>query len=224
MLITAGWLIRTKVHFLIQHLHDAPYGELIENISPYTYCNNNPVKYVDPDGRIIVFASGTTNNQKKQFWQAVRHLDSHNCGGRFGQLKNSRYTYIINMNAEKSQFLPNERTINWLPEKGIETDNGTIMSPATVLNHEMTHATHYDNAIKQYNEGNEQAFKDYNNSLLPNTSENYDSLEEESVITGIEQRTAQALGEVEPGKVTRTNHSGNLVKVESPISNKKVDN
>ena len=31
MLLTAGWLIRTKVHFLIQHLHDAPYGELIDN-------------------------------------------------------------------------------------------------------------------------------------------------------------------------------------------------
>ena len=60
-------------------------------------------------------------------------------------------------------------------------------------------------------------------SLLPNTSENYNSLEEESVITGIEQRTAQALGEVEPGKVTRTNHRGTPVKVESPISNKKVD-
>ena len=24
------------------------------NISPYAYCNNNPVKYVDPDGRMIV--------------------------------------------------------------------------------------------------------------------------------------------------------------------------
>ena len=82
------------------------------HISPYAYCNWNPVKYVDPDGRIIIFAPGTTPTQKKQFWQTVRYLDSNNCGGRFGQLKNSKYTYTINMNAKKSQFLPNKQTIN----------------------------------------------------------------------------------------------------------------
>jgi hypothetical protein len=192
-------------------------------ISPYAYCAWNPVKNIDPDGRIIIFAPGTTPTQKKQFWQTVRYLDSNNCGGRFGQLKNSKYTYTINMNAKKSQFLPNKQTINWLPKQGIETDNGVIISPATVLNHEMTHATHYDNAIEQYNAGNKQAFEDYKESLLPNTSENYNTIEEESVIIGIEQRTAQMLGEIAPDEVTRTNHKGTTVKVESPISNKKVN-
>lgn len=31
------------------------------------------------------------------------------------------------------------------------------------------------------------------------------------------------LGEIEPGQVTRTNHNGKPVSVESPISNKKIE-
>ena len=127
------------------------------------------------------------------------------------------------MNTEKDYFHPNSRTINWLPDKGVETKNGTILSPATTLNHEMTHATRYDDAIKQYNNGNEEAFKEYNKSLTPDDSNPYGSLEEQIVITGNEQRTALKLGEIGEGQVTRTDHGGKLVKVESPISNKKVD-
>ncbi len=38
-------------NYHIQYIHYAPYGELIENISPYACCALNPVKYVDPDGK-----------------------------------------------------------------------------------------------------------------------------------------------------------------------------
>ena len=127
------------------------------------------------------------------------------------------------MNAKDGQFILNEQTINWNPEMGVETPNGTIMSPATVLNHEMTHATRCDTAVEQYNDGNEDAFKEYEKSLKQDASNPYGSLDEQIVIKGNEQRTAQALGEVKPGQVTRTNHSGKPVQVKSPISTDKVD-
>jgi hypothetical protein len=41
-------------NYHIQYIHYAPYGELIESISPYAYCALNPVKYTDPDGREII--------------------------------------------------------------------------------------------------------------------------------------------------------------------------
>ena len=88
-------------------------------ISPYAYCHWNPMKYVDPDGRIIKFASDTTKTQKQQFWETIRHLDALNCGGRYGQLKQSKITYIIDMNSEKSQFVIQKSkmpTIYWNPK------------------------------------------------------------------------------------------------------------
>jgi RHS repeat-associated protein len=33
-----------------------PLCEKYYSVSPYAYCNNNPVKYIDSDGRIIVLA------------------------------------------------------------------------------------------------------------------------------------------------------------------------
>lgn len=38
-------------------------------ITPYAYCIWNPIKYVDPDGRVIMFAKGTTPQQKEMFYQ-----------------------------------------------------------------------------------------------------------------------------------------------------------
>ena len=47
----------------------------------------------------------------------------------------------------------------------------------------------------------------------------YYSLEEKRVITGSEQKTALALGEINEGEITRTDHSGSHVPVSSPTSN-----
>ena len=203
-----------------------PLAEKYYPTSPYAWCGNNPVGNVDLDGKEIKFAIGTTDSQKEQFWQVVRYLDQHNCGGRYGQLKNSSQVYVINMNVEESLFDGRNRevpTINWTPNKGVETDNGTIMSPATVLNHEMTHATHFDDAKKLLDNGNIDAWNAYAETTKNGTSWAYGSKDEELVITGIEQRTALLLGEIESGQVTRTNHKGTPVFVESPISNKKVE-
>ena len=48
-------------------------------VSPYAYCMGNPVKFVDPDGRKIVFPKGTSEEFKKQYYTAVNYLRENNC-------------------------------------------------------------------------------------------------------------------------------------------------
>lgn len=211
-----------------------PMSDKYPSLSPYNYCAWNPMKLVDPDGNKIVFAKGTTSEQKKQFYTAVRHLDSHNCGGRYGQLKNSKNVYTISFisnPSNTSSFNPSTKTINWCPTAGLETDQGHLLSPTTILNHEMTHATHYDDALNEYQKNYSKYGKDvadrewgiFIQSLEKSVDNPYSSEEEKKVITGIEQRTAKLLGEIQDGEVTRENHRGKLVSVAGPTSTHKVD-
>ena len=212
-----------------------PMMDKYSSISPYAYCAWNPVVLFDPNGREIKFAPGTTQEQKKQFYEAVRHLDANNCGGRYGQLKNSKTVYTISFIKNPSQtssYNTGTKTIYWCPTAGLETDQGHVLSPATILNHEMTHATHHDDALKKYNEdyytyGKDYADKEwekYTQSLEFDSNNPYDKEEERKVITVTEQRTAKLLGEIKEEEVTRENHKGKLVPVESPTSNVKIEN
>ncbi|OYQ50041.1 hypothetical protein CHU92_00155, partial [Flavobacterium cyanobacteriorum] len=96
--------------------------------------------------------------------------------------------------------------VYWNPNLGLETTSGYILSPATVLEHEAGHAL----------------------GSLMNTSENrnygsdaqYDSKEEKRVISGPEQQTARANGEIPMFSRSRSDHKGLPVVTDSPISNK----
>jgi len=212
---------------LMHWLSVDPLADKYPGISPYAYAAWNPVKYVDPDGKVVVFAPGTTNDQKNLFNQAVDYLNSHGCGDRYAQLEGSEYTYtIIIDDSGKSQFDGtecNNPVIHWNPEKGIKTKNGTVLSPSTVLDHEMDHGCAFDKAKKQLDRGNVKAWNEYAVTTKSGTSTAYGKKEEERVITGVEQTTAQALGEVEHGKVTRTDHSGSYIRVDGPTSNKPIE-
>ena len=47
---------------------------------------------------------------------------------------------------------------------------------------------------------------------------NYGNLEEKRVVSGSEQRTAKALGEINEGEVTRTDHYGTFFSTYNPTS------
>lgn len=97
--------------------------------------------------------------------------------------------------------------IIWNQWEGTVTDNGRVLSPATILSHEADHAIDdYRNAI-MHSERKRHLMEDYNNQ------------EEYRVITGSEQLAAKANGEIGSNEVTRYNHNGKTVYTTGPTSN-----
>ena len=189
-----------------------PLEEKYYNSSSYAYCNNNPIRFIDPDGRKLLFASGTTEAFKQKFRAAIMYLHEHNADGIIAQIdKSSTIIYITERVGEPSAFSETKKTIYWDPNMGVLTSSDKKMSPTAVLNHEADHTLQYLKNPDKY----AQDFKTFD--------PDYDNKEEMRVITGSEQKTALALDEISAGEVTRTDHNGIPYITKSPTTTEAKD-
>jgi RHS repeat-associated protein len=187
-----------------------PLAEKYKSISPFVYCIDNPLKFVDTDGRKIKFAPGTSDPFKKDFSTAVNALNAHKAGGILASLEKSSKVYYISEASGKISSFDGKNTIYWAPREMLLTNNGVSLSPTTILNHEADHANQNDKHPDQQISDQEEV-PDYSNK------------EEKRVITGSEQETAKKMGEIKDGEVTRTDHGGTLYKTDSPTSTEPID-
>ena len=143
----------------------------------------------------------------------------------FDYINNSKFNSIIDKNLEhEGGYVNNKNDRGGKTKYGItkpfmEDFKQALPEGKAIPIKELT----VDDAKKLLDEGDVSAWNAYAETTHTGTSEAYKKKDEELVITGIEQRTALLLGEIEPGQVTRTNHNGKPVSVESPISNKKIE-
>ena len=189
-----------------------PLEEKYYNSSSYAYCNNNPIRFIDPDGRKLLFASGTTEAFKQKFRAAIMYLHEHNADGIIAQIdKSSTIIYITERVGEPSAFRHKKKTIYWDPNMGVLTSSDKKMSPTAVLNHEADHTLQYLKNPDKYAQDSKTFDPDY------------DDKEEMRVITGSEQKTALALDEISAGEVTRTDHNGIPYITKSPTTTAAKD-
>ncbi len=190
-----------------------PLSEKYYPISPYSFCANNPIKFVDSDGRDIkiwykdnnglsrsyVYSGGSVTVANKFVNQVVEayQYNKRNTGGDNPMTKAVEGNVMINImqtdgpNGYRSAF----NTIDWNPELGLETET-TVLSPATSADHEFDHGL------------DDIASPDEHAKRASTPDAQYDTKEERRVITGSEQKTAKANGEIKGNLPTRRNHKG----------------
>ena len=79
-----------------------PLAEDYPNLSSYVYCANNPVKFVDPDGRLVLLGGPTLNNGMKKLGALLLPLSDFNDLVVVGSAILSTFTNIKPINIDGS--------------------------------------------------------------------------------------------------------------------------
>jgi RHS repeat-associated protein len=192
-----------------------PLAEKYYSISPFVYAANNPILFIDPDGRYIEYFDNEANrwrrlspsstrqptdNFGKALYQVYMHFAQSDGGGEnfLEAIFSSDFIVRITETSDVSLYQPAAEFVYWNPLQGLETDRGILLSPSTILEHEMAHGVRHKTDFDGY-------IKDRGASAKHLGFPNMDEL---GVVKGPEQRTAQALGEVGRGEPTRDTYYG----------------
>ena len=189
------------------------------HMSPYAYCGNNPMKYIDINGDSIVF-KGCNKEYIDAFNKLIVQLQ--HCGDKevedfinsiVGDKKANIFVSPTNLQSagwgsDGSDGKPKEGFIDFDTEMYVKANNtGVIMSPGTVLIHELYHALGDMKGLNAVNNVEDAQFGTKGDRDIIEVIEDKAGNE---IKIGIEQRAARALGDIQKNEVTRPNCIGGV--------------
>ncbi|KFN40991.1 RHS repeat domain-containing protein [Arenimonas oryziterrae] len=193
----------TGLSYLQQRYYDPRLGRFLSvdpmavdprsgwNFNRYAYAANNPYTFTDPDGRVIEFAPGTTQEFKNNVQAAIKYLASQGAADGFAKLQADPAVLTIRQaadptDASQTRYNAFGNVITWADRGAVEVTDATTgvkgtLSPALMMGHEVEHAVN-----------------ELDGAFTTNTAivdAQYDTAEERNVIVNYENQAARNLRE-----------------------------
>ncbi|RXM42099.1 hypothetical protein BOW57_17825 [Flavobacterium sp. YO64] len=179
--------------------------------STYAFQENKMGLGRELEGLELVYRKGTSPEFKEKFSKTVGFMNEHGTSGELARLNEMSETTLIDNTGNGSFYKPSTDELFWDPTMAVETTNNKIMSSATVLGHEISHALSDKKDSTKHTENSKKG-----------SDAKYDTKEEKRVIEGSEQTIARKHGDIKPGEVTRKDHGGKTRYAPDPTSNKNT--
>jgi RHS repeat-associated protein len=183
--------------------------------TPYAYAATRPTRFVDPDGRRIVLAEGSSPEFRAAFHEAIHYLafkgDAATKELIKSMMSDKTPTIVISettvIKGDSDYYYHEARAIDWNPKMAVrDTLTGATVSPASLLLHEMAHA---QKSLKNRSEYLADLLEKKDYAGTP---------EEENRSLRVERKAAAALGEGQ-----RQGHTGRAYPVTGPTQRDPVE-
>ena len=194
---------RTYAPDIARFMQPDPLATENMGVSPYTYCNGDPINFIDPSEEKVEFADSTNVEFIQAFHNAVSYLRENGASEWVDNILKSDKVYVLeyaasNFSEASISVSPdgilNGVKIKWAHNIVIETWSGSYLSPAETLSHESDHAFRAETDLKGF-------IKDFE-TVVPY----YGNKEDFRVIRGSERFVAEKLGKLGGMKYGRFNH------------------